>query len=206
MRFSPHAGCALRSPSHYAPTRSEFIPDGDAGVAATIAKMEDLILSPQGVKSYLVRGTTLDAVRGVERGQHEIDSIFDWIKQNIEFRGEYAEYLQSPEATINLGAGDCDDQAVLAATMLNSLGYETRFRTVALRNSPDEFSHVYVEVRDKQTGSWMPLDPTVERSYPGWEPEDVARAQSYGTISPGPNDALWALGIAAVIAVFFKMQ
>jgi predicted transglutaminase-like cysteine proteinase len=164
--------------------RSEWIPDGDAGVAATISKMQALITSPQGVKSWTVRQYALDAVRGVERGQHEIDAVFDHIKNDIEFRGEYQETLQSPEATINLGAGDCDDQAVLAATVLNSLGFETRFRTVALHGSPNEYSHVFVEVRDKTTGDWISLDPTVEQSYPGWEAEDVARSQSYATIPP----------------------
>jgi transglutaminase-like putative cysteine protease len=184
--------------------RLELIPDGDAGVAATVAKMKSLIHSPQGVRSWVVRKTVLEAVRGVERGQHEIDAIFDWIQRNIEFRGEYGETLQSPEATINLGAGDCDDQAVLGATLLNSLGYETRFRTVALHGSADELSHVYAEARDKQTGFWIPLDPTVARSYPGWEPDNVARTESYGTISPGnSSDGGLALLAGIAIALFF---
>jgi transglutaminase-like putative cysteine protease len=173
--------------------RSEWIPDGDAGISATISKMKALMFSAQGVRSYTVRKATLDAVRGVERGQSEIDSVFHWVKDNIEFHGEYSETLQSPEATINLEAGDCDDQAVLAAAMLSSLGFETRFKTVALWNSPDEYSHVYVEVKDKQSGQWMPLDPTVETSYPGWEPQDVARSQSYGTIPPNSRGLLGRL-------------
>ena len=170
--------------------RSELIPDGDAGVAATVAHMKSLVTSPQGVKSYLVRKFALDAVRGVERGQHEIDAVFDKIKNEIEFRGEYGETLQSPEATINLGAGDCDDQAVLASAVLNSLGFETRFVTVALHGSAHEYSHVYVEVKDKQTQGWIPLDPTVETSYPGWEPDDVARSESYGSIPPANQGLL----------------
>jgi transglutaminase-like putative cysteine protease len=191
-------------PDNFGPMRSEWIPDGDAGVAATIAKMKALMHSPQGLRSFLVRQKTLEAVRGVERGQHEIDSIFYWVKNNIEFRGEYGETLQSPEATLNLGAGDCDDQAVLAATMLSSLGYETRFKTIALRDSPDELSHVYIEVRDKRTGEWMPLDPTVGQIYPGWEPAQIARSETYGSMAPGgSNDALWALAIAAAAAAFF---
>jgi transglutaminase-like putative cysteine protease len=181
MSSSRQNGCALQN---YSPMRSEWIPNGDAGVAATISKMKALITSPQGVRSWTVRQYTLDAVRGTERGLSEVEAVFEKIKADIEFRGEYGETLQSPEATINLGAGDCDDQAVLAATMLASLGHETRFKTVALRNSPDELSHVYVEVRDKRTGRWISVDPTVESSYPGWEPDDVARSESYGTIAP----------------------
>ncbi len=163
---------------------TEWIPDGDAGVAATIAHMKTLVFGPQGVRSFVVRQATLEAVRGVARGQHELDAIFAWIKSNIEFRGEYGETLQSPEATINLGAGDCDDQATLEAAMLNSLGYQTRFRTVALKDSPEDLSHVYLEARDKQTGEWIPLDTTVARSYPGWSPDEVARSESYSPMVP----------------------
>jgi hypothetical protein len=198
MRSAFHPGCAIQHPPYnFGPMRSEWIPAGDAGVAATIAKMKALITSPQGVRSFLVRQKTLEAVQGVQRGLAEVDSIFNWIKWNIEFRGEYGETLQSPEATLNLGAGDCDDQAVLAATMLASLGYETRFKTVAALDSPDELSHVYVEVRDKSTQQWIPLDPTVEQSYPGWEPDGIARSEIYSSNS---NDALWGFlaGIAAL--------
>jgi transglutaminase-like putative cysteine protease len=172
----------------FPPNYSEYIPDGDAGVSATIGYMKRLLDTPQGIRSLTVRQFTLDAVRGVERGQSEIEAVFNKIKNEIEFRGEYGETLQSPEATINLGAGDCDDQAVLGAAMLNSLGFETRFKTVAMRNSPDELSHVYVEVRDKQTGRWIALDPTVEQAYPGWEPDGVARSEVY--MPTGGNSGL----------------
>jgi transglutaminase-like putative cysteine protease len=147
--------------------------------------MQALVNGPEGARSWIVRRAALDAVRGVERGMHEIDAVFDWVKRNIEFRGENGETLQSPQVTLQAGAGDCDCQSMLAAAMLKWLGYETRFRTVALRDSPSEFSHVYVEVRDKRTGEWVPLDTTVVRAYPGWQPEDVARTQSYPVMEPG---------------------
>jgi transglutaminase-like putative cysteine protease len=178
--------------------RSEWIPPGDEGVAATIAKMKNLVFGNQGVRSYRVREFTLDAVRGVERGLSEIDAVFYAVKNHIEFRGEHEETLQSPEATVNLGAGDCDDQSMLAAAMLNSLGYETRFKTVALRDSPDELSHVYLQVRHKQSGQWISLDPTVESSYPEWEPgqDEVSRAEVYGS-----NNSSALFGIFAALAL-----
>ncbi len=181
--------------------RSELIPGGDMGVSATVAMMKNLIHSPQGIKSFRVRQFTLEAVRGVDRGMTEVDAVFHTIKDNIEFRGEYGETLQSPEATINLGAGDCDDQATLAATMLQSLGYETRFKTIATHDSPQDLSHVYVEVKDKQSGAWMPLDPTVAESYPGWEPDGIARSETYGTMAPGDGSLGWLIGAAVVAAL-----
>lgn len=192
----------MRSP--FPPMRGEWIPDGDAGVAATISKMTSLVGGPQGVRSFLVRKAAIDAARGTERGVPEIDSVDCYIRDNIEFRGEYGETLQSPEATLTLGAGDCDDQSVLGAAMLQSLGFQTRFKTVAISSSPDELSHVYLEVMDKQTGRWISMDPTVANSYPGWEPDDIARSESYGTMSPA-GGITGDLILAAAIGLGFAL-
>jgi transglutaminase-like putative cysteine protease len=167
----------------------EPVADGDLGIEQTIRHMTRTMYGPQGIGSWVVRQAATEAVQGVERGQPEIDSVFIWVKDHIEFRGEAGEYLQSPEATINLGAGDCDDQSTLVATLLRSLGYQTDFRTVAMRGSEEEYSHVYAVVQDKQTGQWIPLDTTVERAYPGWEPGQIARERTYGAAS-GNNGGL----------------
>lgn len=169
---------------------SHPLPDGDAGVDRTIQWMKALVYGPGGVKSAEVRQAAIEAVRGTERGMQETAAILDWVKRNIEFRGEYQETLQEPRMTLRYQAGDCDDQSMLAAAMLASLGFHTRFRTISLNDSPDELSHVYVEVRDKLTGSWVPLDPTVSRSYAGWEPEEIARSVAFSPINPNPSPIL----------------
>ena len=148
----------------------------------------------------MVRAKALEAVRGVERGQSEIDSVFQWVRDHIEFRGEHGETLQSPEATINLQAGDCDCQSVLMAALLESLGFETDFKTVALRDSPDELSHVYVVVKDKRTGQWLPVDTTVQTAYPGWEPPEMVRAQTYGPMRPAQSGGI----LGALAAMFWR--
>jgi hypothetical protein len=178
-----------QSGSPYPPALRESVSDGDAGIEQTIRHMTKVMYGPHGIGSWVVRKFAIEAVKGVERGQPEIDSVFNHVKDNIEFRGEAGEYLQSPEATINLGAGDCDDQATLVATLLRSLGYQTDFRTVAMRGSEEEYSHVYAVVQDKQTGQWIPVDTTVERAYPGWEPDQIARERTYGAAS-GNNSGL----------------
>jgi transglutaminase-like putative cysteine protease len=176
---------------------SARIPDGDAGIEQTVRWMKALVHGSGGVRSAEVREAALAAARGVERGQHEIDSVFNWVKDNIEFRGEYGETLQEPRMTLRYRAGDCDDQSMLMAAMLASLGYQTRFRTVALAGE-QEFSHVYAEVRDKQTGDWIPVDTTVRRSYPGWEPENLDRSVSYGTDGESGGGLFGALALAGL--------
>jgi len=178
-------------------TYSAPIPEGDAGITRTIQHMKGLLYGPVGVRSLVVRYAALDAVRGRERGLSEIESIFRWVKDNIEFRGEYNETLQSPECTLNLRAGDCDDQSLLLAALLASLGYETRFKTISMHGE-DDYSHVYAQVRDKRTGQWVSLDSTVERAYPGWEPDDISRAATYGAMPSKP-----ALSAESVIGLGF---
>ena len=187
----------MRAPLNFPPGYLVSVPGGDSGIASTIAEMKKLMHGPTGVRSLLVRHFTLQAVRGVERGMREIDAVFHAVKDNIEFREEYQETLQSPEFTIREGAGDCDDQAMLAATMLESLGFETRFKTVG---DSENLSHVYVEVRDKSTGRWVSLDTTVAESYPGWEPDGMARSEVYGANSS--NDGVLLIAAAAVAALF----
>lgn len=171
-------GCAPGSP--YQIRRFSLSAGGDQAIFATVRMMEALVRGPEGVRSPDVRVAAIEAARGSARGQSEIQSVFAWVKKNIEFRGEYAETLQTPKVTLQLRAGDCDDHAVLTAALLASLGYRVRFKTVAaVPSDPGQFSHVYAEVLDKFTRRWIPLDTTVARSYAGWTPERISRSRSY---------------------------
>ena len=78
------------------------------------------------------------------------------------------ETLQSPDKTIALRVGDCDDQAVLLASLLESVGYPTRF-VAAGYAAPGELDHVYLQVC--LDGEWLDADPT-ERMFLGWAPPD----------------------------------
>lgn len=145
--------------------------DGDAGVLATIKLMQSIVVGPEGVGSPAVRASAIAAVAGTSRGMDEITAVFQWVKDEIEFRGEYSETLQTPLVTLQLGAGDCDDHSTLLAALLQSIGFDTRFNTISTGGENDEFSHVYVEVLEKKTRQWIALDTTVRSSWPGWQPK-----------------------------------
>jgi hypothetical protein len=95
--------------------RTFHLPPGDAGVLKTINRMESLVSRPEGVGSPLVHQTVPEAIRGSVGEVTEIPAWFDWVKQAIEFRGEAEETLRSPEVTIKLRSGDCDDLSILLA-------------------------------------------------------------------------------------------
>ena len=104
----------------------------------------------------------------------EIRALFDFVQQSIRYVGDVygKETVRTPDKTIALRAGDCDDKAVTLATLLRAIGYNAAF-IVTGYELPGVFEHVYVGV--KLDGAWIPLDPT-EPMPMGWEaPGAVAR-------------------------------
>lgn len=158
------------------------ISSGDRGIAQTIRYMQGVAVGNEGAASAEIRRQALTIVQPIASRdqQGEIAAILQWVKNNIAFRGEYQETVQTPLVTLQLRAGDCDDQSSLLAALLMSLGYKVRFNTVAADPSaPWAFSHVFTEVFQRKSGQWISLDATVPASYPGWRPPRVFRSQSW---------------------------
>lgn len=153
------------------------LPQGDRGIEITIGWMRRA--SSDGARNPQVRQLALQIVRGVANKDSagELAAIYEWVKQNIRFRGEWDETIQAPEVTLKFGAGDCDDHSVLLCALLGSIGYRCRFKTVAVRGERD-FTHVYAEALDPASG-WTALDTTVDQAYPGWEPPDLSREKEW---------------------------
>ncbi len=185
------------------------ISSGDRGIAETIRFMYGGVMGNEGVRNAEIIRTARQVVANVpSRDQAgEIAAVLQWVKSNIKFRGEYAETVQTPLVTLQLRAGDCDDQSALMAALLGSLGYKTRFKTVAADPSaPYAFSHVFIEVFHRKSGQWIPLDSTVPQSYPGWAPERVFRAKAWRTMGDTDPQAASVPGAVATSGPLPKSQ
>lgn len=146
------------------------IPDGSEGVRATLEIMRKLAL--EGRTSGAVRETALGITAALpdEAFGAEIEALHSYVRDAIRYVQDVneVETVQTPEATLELQAGDCDDKSVLLAAMLESLGHPARFVAVAF--APDAFEHVYVETR--LGPRWIALEAT--KPVPaGWAPEGV---------------------------------
>lgn len=65
-------------------------------------------------------------------------------------------------------SGDCDEAAVLVATLLSAIRIEPRFRFGGQRVGGEcDFYHVWV-VGKNERGEWIDLDATEKESKPGW--------------------------------------
>lgn len=140
------------------------IPAGTAGTKVTLAIMRKMVRRYK--KSVPLRQLALNIIRDLPRGRNggknffgQVERIQNYVRNNIQYVRDIngVETIQTPDRTIDNRAGDCDDQSVLVATLLETIGHPTRF--VAIKMSPfGPFIHVFTETRMGQR--WLPVETT----------------------------------------------
>ena len=136
------------------------IPSGTAGTRATLDIMRQLVRRYK--KSMPIRQlafSIIDRVRGHKNFAAQVRAIHEYMVNNIQYVKDVngVETLATPLKTLEFRKGDCDDQAVLIATLLESIGHPTRF--VAIKMKPlGPFVHVYAETKIGKY--WVPLETT----------------------------------------------
>lgn len=196
-------------------THQEIGP-GDIGtLGATVPWMRQLVV--EGRSDPLVRERAKAIVAGaadpIEAIFRHVQSMpYKYDEDILASRGlgsDTSELLQGApfqvQRELTLGResveGDCDDRAILTQSLLESLGYKTRF--VLVRGPKrDDFSHVYSEV---QVGDrWLPLDTIMNgvdgRAFyaPGDEvgAREGARDRVSVAVDLGSGSLLWPLALA----------
>jgi hypothetical protein len=152
------------------------LPDGVEGIKETLKLMVKLVRA--STVNFDVRNLALQIVRDVKQKAwlDEVKAIHQYVRDNIRYvkdiRG--VETIATPEQTMIMGQGDCDDKSILVASLLEAIGHPTRFVAVSMNN--DDFCHVLVETRlgDK----WIPVE-TTEPVELGWYPPKVKQRLVY---------------------------
>ncbi|NMG82607.1 MAG: hypothetical protein GIS02_00150 [Methanosarcinales archaeon] len=107
------------------------------------------------------------------------DAIFVWVRDRIAYINDPAgEYFQPAARTLEVGAGDCDDQSILLAAMLGSIGFEP-----ILVILPE---HVYVELPVGAGETPLPMDATAPNAAFGTLPAGMVEhfKEKYGLGTP----------------------
>jgi len=149
----------------------QAIPDGPKGINQTLRIMRQL--TRDGKRQYSpFRELALSLVErnGNKDWYGEVRDVYQFVRDKIRYVKDIRgiETLATPEMTLQIGQGDCDDKSVLLATLLESIGHPTRF--VALSFTPGNYAHVLVE--SKIGDKWIPLE-TTEPVTMGWTPPGV---------------------------------
>lgn len=110
----------------------------------------------------------------------EARAVYGFIKNSVRYTGDIGpikhpdgsvegiDLYQSARRTLEMGGGDCDDQAILGATLLALNGHQPVLRVVKTRRAPD-WEHIFVG--SLIDGKFVPIDTTLpgNRSF-GVEP------------------------------------
>lgn len=145
------------------------IPEGRAGIAATLDFMVEL--TKQFRHDITVRTMAERIVARVPGKNYygEAEAIQNWVRDNIRYTQDVydVETVKPPLATAFSHSGDCDDMALLAGTLLQSIGHPVRYVAVGTE-TPGVFEHVYVET--KIGPRWIGVETTEDVSL-GWTPQ-----------------------------------
>jgi len=136
-----------------------------------------------GKKNRFVRDFTVRLLNkhGVESKDvdNELNTIFKFVRDEIKYRKDpyRVEMFQSPKRTLldylrGYGAGDCDDKAILIASMLSSIGYKVRL--VLMNPRGGAYTHIICEVLHPIEKVWIPLETTLKVPM-GWRSKTYKR-------------------------------
>lgn len=117
-----------------------------------------------------IREAALAILRGVNSFTDQARTIQQWVQNNIEYRRDPPdlELVQTPQVTLQLRAGDCDDQAVLTAALLQATGHPSQFIAVGMDGQP--LSHVLIQTLIGT--NWVAVE-TIQPRPLGWMPKGV---------------------------------
>lgn len=163
------------TPQQSAPRVSlQQIPEGDAGTRETLKIMAEFARASVRDPRQIIRRKAMEILSGIPPRQYaaEIRALHAFVRDQIRYLKDPVdmELVQTPEATLELQQGDCDDKATLLAALLTATGHRSQFVAIGFDNGP--FSHVLVETQFGR--GWMPLETIIQKEA-GWFPSGVRR-------------------------------
>lgn len=108
---------------------------------------------------------------------NEIRALFAEVRSRVRYTLDPVDFdaFQTPNKTLALKTGDCDDQVSLLGAMCRSIGYPVQSRIYHTKGF-ETWNHIAMRVR-LPNKKWMTLDPTVNQPA-GWEVPESAMLQA----------------------------
>lgn len=165
---------ANRAANYQLKTTLSGIPSGRDGTIATLKIMRDYARAAVRDPSQVVRMTALSILRSAgvpeRKWLREIAALHAFVRDRIPYVRDPVgvELVQTPEATLKIGRGDCDDKSTLLAALLLATGHPCRFVAVGMGGAP--FSHVLLEAKAGE--KWIPAETILPKPL-GWFPANV---------------------------------
>lgn len=131
-----------------------------AAVAATLKRMASI------AKKASVEPQVIDTARRIVAGvrgkdfRGEAAAIQNFVRERVRYTRDpyFSETLQTPAVTLSQLQGDCDDHAILVASLLTAIGAPVRFRAIRIPGNGSDLGHVLAETRFGR--GWVPVETT----------------------------------------------
>lgn len=120
-----------------------------------------------------MRQICADILRSVppRKWKKSATALFNWTRQNVRYTLDphNVELFQSTSRSLQLGIGDCDDQAITLGSLLLAVGIPVKLRVIGLKGS-DKFQHIYIlaGLPPENPQQWFALDASRPENA-GWE-------------------------------------
>lgn len=143
---------------------------GVAGIFQTIRVMRDLVNQYKTNPDIRQSAVSIIYMTPERFELSEVTALFEYVRDHIRYVRDIVgvETVMTPDKTLHARIGDCDDQTLLLAALLESVGYITRF-VVSGYSDVRALEHVYLQVL--VNGMWISADPT-EHEPLGYAPPD----------------------------------
>lgn len=142
------------------------IPQGDRGAYSTLRIMKRLV--HEAMKDVPVLDKAKEVIRpaGGKDRRAQAHEIGSWMKSSLRFvRDPYGvETIHTPLFMLDrirqagMFEADCDDYAVLSASLAKAVGLRTKFVILGFLDKGAPWSHVYTIA--ETPGGWFPFDHT----------------------------------------------
>ena len=90
-------------------------------------------------------------------------------------------YVYLPEADVTVA--QCDDHAVVLATLLSAIGFQTGFRVISTQGKTWEHIYALAGIPKRAPSKLVALDTTVPSSVPGWQPPQISHKKDFFPIN-----------------------
>lgn len=110
----------------------------------------------------------------------EITQIWNFLVLNIRYTADprKRDTYGTLQASLECGAGDCDDACVAFGALLGAIGYPVRARVISIDGTA--WDHIYPLVGMKNR--WVALDITERGKQPGWEFRNAAKRVDFALV------------------------
>jgi transglutaminase-like putative cysteine protease len=139
---------------------------GAWGAKQTLVEMKRLIIEAIHSQSPRALALNLLGFGRIRNPENFVDTLKRWFLNYVTIVDEFEELLESPllmiEQISQTGQtfGDCDDVAMLAASILSSIGAKTRLQA-RFQQTDGSFSHVFCQYQFPDETEWSDFDPTI---------------------------------------------